>query len=125
MDVFHIGSYYAYSYVLGSDSSIKYHFSTKSGSFTQRELSNWDLVLLESLLNYQKYYIASVVEGKFKNEKKMLTTYWHLKDKSKAETQNQSKELSKILGIEVSFTAARNITTNSLNLAIANAEGVW
>ena len=29
----------------------------------------------ESLLNYQKNYFASVVEGKFKNEKKMLTTY--------------------------------------------------
>ena len=41
----------------------------------------------ESLLNYQKYYFASVVEGQFKTKNQMLTTYGKLKEKSKAETQ--------------------------------------
>ena len=79
----------------------------------------------ESLLNYQKYSFAFVVEGKFKTKNKMLTTYGQLKDKSKVKTQKQSKELSKLSGSKVSFTTTRNITTNSLNLAIANEEGVF
>ena len=78
----------------------------------------------EPLFNYRKYSFASAVEGKFKTKKKMLTTYGKLKEKSKDETQKQSKELSKLSGNKVSFTTARNLTTNSLNLAIANEEGV-
>ena len=54
----------------------------------------------------------------------MLTTYGKLKDQSKAETQKYSKELSKLSGSKVSFTIASNLTTNSMNLAIANEEGV-
>ena len=54
----------------------------------------------------------------------MLTTYGKLKEKSKAETQKKSKELSKISGSKVSFTISRNLTTKSLNLSIANEEGV-
>ena len=76
----------------------------------------------ESLLNYQKYSFASDVEGKFKTKKKMLTTYGKLKEKSKVETQ--SEELSKLLENKFSFTTPSNITTNSLNLDIANEEGV-
>ena len=41
----------------------------------------------ESLLNYQKYSFASSVEGKFKTENKMLTTYGKLKENSNVETQ--------------------------------------
>ena len=54
----------------------------------------------------------------------MLTTYGQLKEKFKAKTQNQSKELRKISSNKVSFTTVRNLTTNSLNLAITNEEGV-
>ena len=78
----------------------------------------------ESLLNYQKYSFASALEGKFKTEKKTLTTYGKLKEKSKAETQKHYKELSKLSSNKVSFTTSNNITTNSLNLAITNEEGV-
>ena len=78
----------------------------------------------ESLLKYQKYSFASVVKGKFKTENQMLTTYGKIKDKSKDETQKQSEELSKLLGSKFSFTIARNLTTNSVNLAITNEEGV-
>ena len=76
----------------------------------------------ESLLNYQKYFFASVVEGKFKTEKKMLTTYGQLKEQSKAESKKQSKEVRRISGRKISFIAAKNLTTNSLNLAITNEE---
>ena len=54
----------------------------------------------------------------------MLTTYGKIKDQSKDETQKQSEELSKLLGSKFSFTIARNLTTNSVNLAITNEEGV-
>ena len=78
----------------------------------------------DSLLNYQKYSFASALEGKFKTEKKTLTTYGKLKEKSKAETQKQSKELRNLSGNKVSFTTSRNLKKNSLNLAIANEEWV-
>ena len=78
----------------------------------------------ESLLNYQNYSFAFAVEGQFKTENKILTTYGQLKEKSKDETQKQSKEISKLSDSKVSFTTARNITTNSLNLAIVDEEGV-
>ena len=54
----------------------------------------------------------------------MLTTYGKLKEKSKAETQRKSTEIRKLSSSKVSFTTARNLTTNSLNLAITNEEGV-
>ena len=40
----------------------------------------------ESLLNYQKYSFASVVEGKLMIENQMFNTYGQLKEKSKVET---------------------------------------
>ena len=54
----------------------------------------------------------------------MLDIYGKLKEQEKNETHNQSKELRKLLGSKVSFTTARNLTTSSLSLAIANEEGV-
>ena len=74
----------------------------------------------ESLLNYQKYSFSSAFEGKFKNKKKISTTYGKLKEKYKIETQKQSKKLRNISGSKVSFTNPRNLTTNSMNLAISN-----
>ena len=41
----------------------------------------------DSLLNYHKYSFSSTIEEQFKTEKKMLTTYGQLKEKSKAKTQ--------------------------------------
>ena len=78
----------------------------------------------ESLLNYQKYSFASSIEEKFKTKKQMLTTYGNLKEKYKAKTQKHSKELRNISGRKFSFTAAMNLTTNSLTLTIANEEGI-
>ena len=65
-----------------------------------------------------------MLKGNLRLKKKMLTTYGKLKEKSKDENQKESKELRNLSGSKVSFTTARNLTKNSLNLAIANEKGV-
>ena len=54
----------------------------------------------------------------------MLDIYGKIKEQVKIETKRQSKELRNLSGSKVSFTTARNLTTSSLNLSIANEEGV-
>ena len=78
----------------------------------------------EPFLKYQTYSFAPAAEGQFNTEKKMLDIYGKLKEMAKIETQRQSEELRKFSSSKVSLTTARNLTTSSLNLAIANEEGV-
>ena len=54
----------------------------------------------------------------------MLDIYGKLKEMAKIETQRKSEELRNFSGSKVSLTTARNLTNSSLNLTIANEEGV-